>query len=53
MFAEEDELGDNHGVWPFLRTYSICKIAAEGDGRLGGGAIPAPDHRGPALRPLR
>ena len=22
-------LGDNHGVWPFLRTYSICKIAAE------------------------
>jgi nucleoside-diphosphate-sugar epimerase len=29
VFAEEDELGDNHGVWPFLRTYSICKIAAE------------------------
>jgi nucleoside-diphosphate-sugar epimerase len=26
-------LGDNHGVWPFLRTYSICKIAAEGTAR--------------------
>ena len=29
VFAEDDPLGDNHGVWPFLRTYSICKIAAE------------------------
>jgi nucleoside-diphosphate-sugar epimerase len=29
IFAEHDELGDNHGVWAFLRTYSICKIAAE------------------------
>jgi UDP-glucuronate 4-epimerase len=29
-FAEDGPLGDNHGVWPFLRTYSICKIAAEG-----------------------
>ena len=29
VFAEGDPLGDNHGVWPFLRTYSICKIAAE------------------------
>jgi nucleoside-diphosphate-sugar epimerase len=29
VFAETDPLGDNHGVWPFLRTYSICKIAAE------------------------
>ncbi len=29
VFAEDDELGDNHGVWPFLRTYSIAKIAAE------------------------
>ena len=28
-FAESDPLGDNHGVWPFLRTYSIGKIAAE------------------------
>ena len=25
--------GDNHGVWPFLRTYSICKIAAEATAR--------------------
>ncbi len=33
VFAEQDELGDNHGVWPFLRTYSICKIAAEGTAR--------------------
>lgn len=29
VFAEGDPLGDNHGVWPFLRTYSIGKIAAE------------------------
>jgi nucleoside-diphosphate-sugar epimerase len=29
IFTETDPLGDNHGVWPFLRTYSICKIAAE------------------------
>ena len=29
VFAEDAPLGDNHGVWPFLRTYSICKIAAE------------------------
>jgi nucleoside-diphosphate-sugar epimerase len=33
--AEWDPLGDNHGVWPFLRTYSICKIAAEGTARWG------------------
>ena len=33
VFAEQDELGDNHGVWPFLRTYSICKIAAEATAR--------------------
>lgn len=33
VFAEDDELGDNHGVWPFLRTYSISKIAAEGTAR--------------------
>jgi UDP-glucuronate 4-epimerase len=32
-FAEDGPLGDNHGVWPFLRTYSICKIAAEGTAR--------------------
>jgi nucleoside-diphosphate-sugar epimerase len=35
VFAEGDQLGDNHGVWPFLRTYSICKIAAEGAARWG------------------
>ncbi len=29
VFSEGDPLGDNHGVWPFLRTYSICKIATE------------------------
>ena len=33
VFAETDPLGDNHGVWPFLRTYSICKIAAEATAR--------------------
>ena len=33
VFAEKDQLGDNHGVWPFLRTYSICKIAAEATAR--------------------
>jgi UDP-glucuronate 4-epimerase len=33
VFTEDDELGDNHGVWPFLRTYSIGKIAAEATAR--------------------
>lgn len=33
VFSEDDELGDNHGVWPFLRTYSISKIAAEATAR--------------------
>ena len=33
VFAEDGPLGDNHGVWPFLRTYSICKIAAEATAR--------------------
>jgi nucleoside-diphosphate-sugar epimerase len=33
VFSETDPLGDNHGVWPFLRTYSICKIAAEATAR--------------------
>jgi len=32
-FKEDGPLGDNHGVWPFLRTYSICKIAAEATAR--------------------
>jgi nucleoside-diphosphate-sugar epimerase len=35
VFDEDAPLGDNHGVWPFLRTYSICKIAAEGTARWG------------------
>jgi len=35
VFTEDSPLGDNHGVWPFLRTYSICKIAAEGTARWG------------------
>jgi nucleoside-diphosphate-sugar epimerase len=35
LFDEDGPLGDNHGVWPFLRTYSICKIAAEGTARWG------------------
>jgi len=33
VFDEDAPLADNHGVWPFLRTYSICKIAAEGTAR--------------------
>jgi nucleoside-diphosphate-sugar epimerase len=33
VFDEDDQLGDNHGVWPFLRTYSIGKIAAEATAR--------------------
>ncbi|HEX3948117.1 MAG TPA: NAD(P)-dependent oxidoreductase [Acidimicrobiales bacterium] len=33
LIDERAPLGDNHGVWPFLRTYSICKIAAEGTAR--------------------
>jgi nucleoside-diphosphate-sugar epimerase len=35
VFDEDAPLGDNHGVWPFLRTYSICKIAAEATARWG------------------
>ncbi len=35
VFTEDDQLGDNHGVWPFLRTSSICKIAAEAAARWG------------------
>jgi len=33
VFAEDGQLGDNHAVWPFLRTYSIAKIAAEAGAR--------------------
>jgi nucleoside-diphosphate-sugar epimerase len=28
-FVETDPLGDNHRVWSFLSTYSICRIATE------------------------
>lgn len=42
LFAEGDALGDNHGVWPFLRTYSICKIAAEGTARWAAGRFGLP-----------
>ncbi len=42
VFAEDGPLGDNHGVWPFLRTYSICKIAAEGTARWGAGRYALP-----------
>jgi nucleoside-diphosphate-sugar epimerase len=28
-FVETDPLGDNHRIWGFLSTYSICRIAAE------------------------
>ena len=53
VFDEEGPLGDNHGVWPFLRTYSICKIAAEGTARWGGRALRAPDHHCPTVRAVR
>jgi nucleoside-diphosphate-sugar epimerase len=33
LFDEDGPLGDNHGVWPFLSTYSICKISAEATAR--------------------
>ncbi|EFC81909.1 NAD(P)-dependent oxidoreductase [Parafrankia sp. EUN1f] len=33
--AEGDRLGDSHHVLPFLATYSVCKIAAEGAARYG------------------
>ncbi|MBL7489533.1 NAD-dependent epimerase/dehydratase family protein [Frankia sp. AgB1.9] len=29
LLGEDHDLGDSHAVWPFLHTYSICKIAAE------------------------
>ena len=35
VFAEDGPLGDNHGVWEFLRTYSTAKIAAEAAARYG------------------
>ena len=42
VFTEDSPLGDNHGVWPFLRTYSICKIAAEGTARWGAARFSLP-----------
>ena len=53
VFAEGDPLGDNHAVWPFLRTYSICKIAAEGTAQLGGAALQPAHHHHQAVGPLR
>jgi len=35
VFTEDGPLGDNHGVWPFLATYSTAKIAAETAARYG------------------
>lgn len=35
VFTEDGPLGDNHGVWEFLRTYSTAKIAAEAAARYG------------------
>ncbi len=35
IFHEDSPLGDNHGVWPFLATYSTAKIAAEAAARYG------------------
>jgi hypothetical protein len=51
--TEDGPLGDNHGVWPFLRTYSICKIAAEGTARWAAGALRPADHHRPAVGALR
>jgi UDP-glucuronate 4-epimerase len=41
-FTEDAPLGDNHGVWDFLQTYSINKIAAEGVARWGSGRYDLP-----------
>ncbi|MGH9016752.1 MAG: NAD-dependent epimerase/dehydratase family protein [Acidimicrobiales bacterium] len=42
VFRETDPLGDNHGVWPFLRTYSISKIAAEATAKWAAGRFGLP-----------
>jgi nucleoside-diphosphate-sugar epimerase len=34
VFAETDPLGDNHRIWDFIQTYSICKISAEAMARF-------------------
>ena len=41
-FAEDDPLGDNHGVWSFMSTYSISKIAAEAMARWAARAFDVP-----------
>ncbi|WP_007515110.1 NAD-dependent epimerase/dehydratase family protein [Pseudofrankia saprophytica] len=33
VLAEDHPFGDSHAVWPFLHTYSVCKIAAESAAR--------------------
>ena len=53
VFEEDGPLGDNHGVWPFLRTYSICKIAAEGTARWAARAIRVADDDRPPLGAVR
>ena len=53
VFAEDDQLGDNHGVWPFLRTYSIAKIAAEATARWACRPVRPPHHHRPAVGALR
>ena len=53
VFAEDGPLGDNHGVWPFLRTYSICKIAAEETARWCAQRFEPADDDRPALGALR
>jgi nucleoside-diphosphate-sugar epimerase len=44
VFSEGDDLGDNHGVWSFPKTYSISKIAAEAIARWAatGSSFPPP-----------
>ena len=42
VFSEDDPLGDNHGVWEFLRTYSTAKIAAEAAARYGSTRLKLP-----------
>src|SRR5205823_6300341 len=34
-FTVDDHLGDNHRIWSFMETYSICKIVAEEFARYG------------------
>ena len=52
-YKEDDPLGDNHRVSPFLQTYSISKIAAEAAARLSRAAVERADHDRPAQRAVR